>query len=416
MAIDLNSMSYRLVVMDEKGSQFNIKDYVQDLGWEESDREISTRISFKVRNDETSKGVLSSVIKSGCLCGIFATSSTKNDEVARGYVVDWNPKLTNPSNDLTIKCYDRLYPLQESQDNLYFPEGTGTGTIIKKIFDDWEIPLGSYQGPNISHSKITYKSQTLADIITDVLDDAYDKGGEKCFIQARKGKVYVLPYGTNTDQYHIDVDSAISINHSKSTDGMITRVKIIGQADDDGQSSTVATLNGKTQYGIRQAIVVQAKDDTEGKAQKDAQTKLSDKGDLIESIEVQAPDIPFVHKGDVIHVSGATLSGYYVIIGCSHDVDRRTMTLSLHLPYRAASPVSSTAPAKKSYNVGDIVNFHGGTHYVSSYPGAKGYSVSAGQAKITIKNGSGKAHPWHLITTNWAKTHVYGWVDDGSFD
>ena len=73
-------------------------------------------------------------------------------------------------------------------------------------------------------------------------------------------------------------------------------------------------------------------------------------------------------------------------------------------------------PKKKSYSVGDIVNFHGGTHYVSSYPGATGYSVSAGPAKITIANGSGGAHPWHLVTTNWGQTHVYGWVDEGTFD
>lgn len=33
---------------------------------------------------------------------------------------------------------------------------------------------------------------------------------------------------------------------------------------------------------------------------------------------------------------------------------------------RAADP-----PAKKGYAVGDIVNFHGGTHYYSSYPGQK---------------------------------------------
>ena len=77
---------------------------------------------------------------------------------------------------------------------------------------------------------------------------------------------------------------------------------------------------------------------------------------------------------------------------------------------RAADP-----PAKKSYGVGDIVNFHGGTHFYSSYPGAKGYSARAGKAKITIANGSGKAHPWHLIHID-SGSNVYGWVDDGTFD
>ena len=76
---------------------------------------------------------------------------------------------------------------------------------------------------------------------------------------------------------------------------------------------------------------------------------------------------------------------------------------------------AADTPTKNSYSVGDIVNFHGGTHYYSSYPGAKGYSARAGKAKITIANGSGKVHPWHLIHTD-SGSNVYGWVDDGTFD
>lgn len=73
--------------------------------------------------------------------------------------------------------------------------------------------------------------------------------------------------------------------------------------------------------------------------------------------------------------------------------------------------------AKKTFKVGDIVNFKGGTHYVSSYSNAKGYPARAGTAKITKDpncKGNGKAHPWHLIHTD-SSSNVYGWVDDGTF-
>lgn len=79
---------------------------------------------------------------------------------------------------------------------------------------------------------------------------------------------------------------------------------------------------------------------------------------------------------------------------------------------------SSSSSSSKSYKVGDIVNFHGGTHYVSSYSSAKGYSAKAGKAKITLGpdcKGNGKAHPWHLIHTD-SSSNVYGWVDEGTFD
>lgn len=101
--------------------------------------------------------------------------------------------------------------------------------------------------------------------------------------------------------------------------------------------------------------------------------------------------------------------------------DYGTKTVNIKIaaskPKATVQPTRSTEskPATKTYKVGDIVNFHGGTHYYSSYPGAKGYSARAGKAKITIANGSGKAHPWHLIHTD-SGSNVYGWVDDGTFD
>lgn len=80
---------------------------------------------------------------------------------------------------------------------------------------------------------------------------------------------------------------------------------------------------------------------------------------------------------------------------------------------RAADP-----PAKKDYKAGDIVNFKGGTHYYSSYAGAKGYPAKAGKAKITLDKtckGNGGAHPFHLIHTD-SSSNVYGWVDEGTFE
>ena len=72
----------------------------------------------------------------------------------------------------------------------------------------------------------------------------------------------------------------------------------------------------------------------------------------------------------------------------------------------------------KTYNVGDIVNFKGGTHYISSYSSAKGSIARAGKAKITLGpdcKGNGGAHPWHLIHVD-NTSNVYGWVDRDTFE
>lgn len=105
--------------------------------------------------------------------------------------------------------------------------------------------------------------------------------------------------------------------------------------------------------------------------------------------------------------------------------DYETKTVNIIIPKTnaagsgtAKAQVQTTRPGnppkKSGYAVGDIVNFKGGTHYQSSYEGAKGFPAKAGKAKITIAS-AGKAHPWHLIHTDSA-SNVYGWVDDGTFD
>ena len=412
--IDISKIKYRLVVMTESKKQYNIKEFVEDLGWEENDGELATRISFTAKNEKTSAGLISSLAKPGCLVGVFATDGSIDEEVARGYVTDWKPLLSGSKDKVDITCYDELYNLEESQDLIYYSSGIGTKSAITQIFDNWQIPTEKYDGPDVTHGKLAYKTESLADVLLDILDDAKKKGGGDAFIRAAKGKVSVLQWGSNKSVYHFEVDNTKQVSHKMSTAGMITRVKVIGQEDDDGRSSVEAVVNGQTKFGIRQKIYVRGKDDSVSDAQSAAQDIINDKGQVDEEITVQSPDIPFVRKGDLVHITAGTLNDYYFVKGVRHDADSMSMTMDLKKAV-AEPVVQNHQSAPKSYNVGDIVNFKGGTHYVSSYPGAKGYNAGAGKAKITKKNGSGKAHPWHLIHVD-SGSNVYGWVDDGTFE
>lgn len=412
--IDISKIKYRLVVMTESKKQYNIKEFVEDLGWEENDGELATRISFTAKNEKTSAGLISSLAKPGCLVGVFATDGSVDEEVARGYVTDWKPLLSGSKDKVDITCYDELYNLEESQDLIYYSSGIGTKSAITQIFDNWQIPTEKYDGPDVTHGKLAYKTESLADVLLDILDDAKKKGGGDAFIRAAKGKVSVLQWGSNKTVYHFEVDNTKQVSHKMSTAGMITRVKVIGQEDDDGRSSVEAVVNGQTKFGIRQKIYVRGKDDSVSDAQSAAQDIINDKGQVDEEITVQSPDIPFVRKGDLVHITAGTLNDYYFVKGIRHDADSMSMTMDLKKAV-AEPVVQNHQSAPKSYNVGDIVNFKGGTHYVSSYPGAKGYNARAGKAKITKKNGSGKAHPWHLIHVD-SGSNVYGWVDDGTFE
>lgn len=414
--IDVANIKYRLVVMTEDKKQHNIKEFVENLGWEENDGELAVRISFTAKNDKTSAGLISSLAKPGCLVGIFASHGSTDEEVARGYITDWKPTLSGNKDKFDVICYDELYNLQESQELIYYSSGIGTKSAITKIFDDWQIPMDKYEGPDVTHGKLAYKTEMLSDVLLDILDDAKKKGGGSAMIRAAKGKVSVIEWGSNTTVYHFEADNTKQVSHKKSTSGMITRVKIIGQEDDDGRSSVEAVVNGLTKFGVRQKIYIRGKDDSVSDAQSAAQEIIDEKGQVKEDITVQAPDIPFIRKGDLVHMTVGTLKDYYYVKGIRHDADSGSMTMDLKKA--VTEVIKNNQVTKKSYNVGDIVYFKGGTHYVSSWPGAKGYPAKAGKARIHLGpncKGNGKAHPWSLIHID-SSSNVYGWVDEGTFE
>lgn len=414
--IDVANIKYCLVVMTEDKKQYNIKEFVENLGWEENDGELAVRISFTAKNDKTSAGLISSLAKPGCLVGVFASHGSIDEEVARGYITDWKPTLSGSKDKFDVTCYDELYNLQESQELIYYSSGIGTKSAITKIFDDWQIPMDKYEGPDVTHGKLAYKTEMLSDVLLDILDDAKKKGGGSAMIRAAKGKVSVIEWGSNTTVYHFETDNTKQVSHKKSTSGMITRVKIIGQEDDDGRSSVEAVVNGLTKFGVRQKIYIRGKDDSVSDAQSAAQEIIDEKGQVKEDITVQAPDIPFIRKGDLVHMTVGTLKDYYYVKGIRHDADSGSMTMDLKKA--VTEVIKNNQVTKKSYNVGDIVYFKGGKHYLSSWSGTPGYNARAGKAKITFDPNcpnNGKAHPWHLIHTD-GSSNVYGWVDEGTFE
>lgn len=416
--IDLSNIRYQVVAMDEEGNQYNIKDFIQNLGWEENEKEISMRSSFTVRNAKTPKGHLSDIIKPGCLVGIFASDGASFDgEVARGYVEEWNWVEGSSQNELKCTCYDELYKLQKSQDNRYYPSGTGTKLAVQSIFDDWGLPQGDYGGPDMPHGKTTYKNQYLSDILLEILDDAAKKGGRKCVIRAEKGYISVLPWGSNETVYVFKADNTQSFNQSVSTANLITRVKVVGQGEDSGKRSIEATLNGETRYGIRQRIYTRGVDETLSDANSAAKEILNKEGGIERKMTVRSPDVPFIRKGDRVYIMNGSASGHYYVKSIRHDVDTYSMTMEVEHAGTGQPDGESSDNTQKmeGCQVGDIVDFHGGTHYVSSYPGSRGYGAKAGKAKVTIKDGPGKAHPWHLVHVD-GNSNVYGWVDDGTFE
>ena len=127
-----------------------------------------------------------------------------------------------------------------------------------------------------------------------------------------------------------------------------------------------------------------------------------------------APVDTSIEPGSVYVVqSGDTLSSISVRCGIGYQEIAAYNGIEnpnlIYVGQRIRIPGRATQGAVREWFTGDVVNFIGNTHYVSS--GAdQGSFCLGGKARITGMYKSGK-HPYHLIALPGSGSTVYGWVD-----
>ena len=415
--IDARNISYDVIVITENNLQLNITQAVEELGWEENEDELAMKITFEMYNALYNSKRLSTLVKHGSVIAIKAHWGSGEGLVALGTIFECTCKTSKSDEIFDIVAYDNLFYFQKSNDCFYFEKGKKTQSIITAILESWGITLSKYNGPNVSHSRILEKNKRISDILLDVIDEAKKKGGVSAILRSTEGKIEVVKKGSNSTIYAFTVDNSTEASYKTSTTELVTRVKVISSEDSDSAAKVEATVDGKTQYGYFQKIVTKSKSDDISEAKKEANEIIDEKGSPKETIRFIGPDIPPIRKGDLVHIENGVLNGFYIAKSVQHNAKSARITMELEKYVPEAEVVEETSSAK-SYSVGDVVYFKGGTHYISSYAGARGYSARAGNARITLGpdcKANGGAHPWHLIHTD-STSNVYGWVDEGTFE
>lgn len=343
---DPTSVTYHVLV-----DGYDIRDRLKSLSWSEGANEACTIINFSCINWPESSSMpatqtghwMHEFLKVGALVVVRAESNYGNEEVARGFIQNWKTSSTLDEQLMSIKTYDQLIALRQSQINRYFPKGTTTEAIYNAICDDCSITRGIYKGPGVSHQKTAYRATNAQKAIEDAFEYARRQGAQRVFLCDREGKACVYPYGYNQTQWIFRPETSISVTNERDITDIVTRVVVIGQQDKEGRSAVISTRNGNTAYGIRQKIVTQSKDDKENKAQKEAENILKFNGTMREKFTLKAPDVPYLHKGEGISVVASTLNDVFWVVGITHDADTNTMTMDLRVPWNFGDSYSKLA-------------------------------------------------------------------------
>lgn len=411
--IDVSQSHYRLILLDESGKQYDLKDIIQDLGWEENENELAARITYRLANVTDLSAA--DLCRNGRMVFLLAGVGGTEEEVCRGTLKTRQNSYSLSSLTTDCTAYDMLHSLDKSQDNKHITSGRTTQPIFEEIAAEWGIALAEYRGPNVVHGKKDFKNKSPAKMYLELLDDAKKKGAGEYVIRAVAGTLEVLPVMSNDTMYVFRPDNTVSLSYKENIADMVTRVKVLGQSKKEGIAPVEAVVDGQTEFGVLQKIYQRDSDETIETAKQAAREILDEDGVPDVEISLSLPDVPYVRKGDAIYCDRLeSADGYHQVLSVNHDCDARTMTVKL----KKADPPQVAAKAGQetvNYAVGSQVTFSGGIHYVSSDSGAKGYAVKgSGSAKIT-KIADGTAHPYHLIHSD-SNCNVYGWVDSGTFN
>lgn len=329
--VDIGKIQYKVITITPAGEKIDITEIVTNLGWEEGERELAMRLSLKIYNAEYKGQLMSEIVHPLTPIFVYAIIDGNSQEVARGTVEKWSPTENSDGTQyIDLTAYDEALALRHHKENRYWSDGSTTKARICEIMEQWGIPY-EYNGPAATHAKATIKNKYLSDIIVELLDDAKKKGAGVFFLRAKEGKIQIIPRGSNEDVYHFDLSSnLISTTDSFDASNTVTRIKVVGKADKEGHQAEEAIVDGNLEtFGWRQEILVREQDKSLEDATKAAKEILKEKGNLARKTTMQAPDLPFLRKGDRIRVKSGTLQGYFFVKSVRHNAADMKMNLEI---------------------------------------------------------------------------------------
>jgi len=330
---DPTTVRYYVTAILSDGRLLHLENVAENIAWEENESELAMRLNLTLRDIEFEGSRLSKQLKLCTIMYLYAKweGRSSRKELFRGTVWEWEHSRVS-GDAIVLTCYDLLYYLQKSTDSMYWAKGKKTEEICKNILSKWNVPFGGYSGPAYTHEKTLYKNKSISAMLTETLDTAKKKKGVKCVVRAEKGKCYIVKQGSNADVWNFTVEkNLLDISDKYSMTELVTRVVLVGKDDKQGRPKVEATVDGKVEYGILQTVQSIGSSSLKD-AKSEANELIDEKGSPKRTITLTTPDMPFMRKGDLIHVKADTMKGYFYIKGISHNATAATMQMEVE-PY-----------------------------------------------------------------------------------
>lgn len=234
--------------------------------------------------------------------------------------------ITQGQKHLTATVYDKTIYIAKSEDEYLFPAGQTATQRLQEYASDWDIPLGQIPDTGTPLAKAVYRAQPIWSMILADLKDTVAKGGEMYRPRMTPDGLELFKLGSNETVWVFEMDQNVEeISQLRTLEGTVTKVKIVGNAEDDKRSPVLAIVAGETyQYGTLQKIITKDKDDSVSNATTKGQNMLCG---VQETFNVSGIDINTIRAGDKVQLNGMNL----LVASVRHELGspgHMTMTLA----------------------------------------------------------------------------------------
>lgn len=385
---------------------YDVTQLVEQVQWKGRKGSSSRTLTATLVDDDGYKHARSGIdVEEGHQC-LF---SYNGKELFRGIIMS---QTQSNRKRLKFTAYDNGIYLANNKDTFCY-EGKTASDVFRDCCTRFGLPIGEVAQCGYKIPELTKSKTTAFDAISDALSLDFDATGTRHYVSSKEGKLSLLTRRENILQWVIEVGQNLtSYSYTRSIEDIKTRVKLVSK-----EGTTLAEkANGELEkkIGIFQEIQQPDESLTTAQIKSLIDSILDEQSTPERSLSVEALGIPDVISGlgVFIIIPELGLSRTFYVDSDTHTFEGNKHTMSLVLNY--ASDLTGGGESGGDYKVGDIVQFGGGYHYVSSAASDPvGGKCAAGPAKITVV-AKGAKHPWHLIHTD-SSSRVYGWVDDGTF-
>ena len=394
-----------------KGEQgYDVTQLVEQVKWKGRKGSSSRTLAVTLIDDDGYKHARSGIdVEQGHQC-IFSYDGV---ELFRGIIMS---QTQSNQKKLQFTAYDNGIYLANNKDTFCYENKTASA-VFRDCCTRFGLPMGEVASCSYKIPELTKSKTTAFDAIADALSLDFDATGIRHYVASSKGKLSLLTRRENILQWVIEVGQNItSYSYSRSIEDIKTRVKMVSKEGTTVAEKSNAELEKK--IGIFQEIDQPDESLTTAQVNDLIESIMEEKGTPERTLTVEAMGIAEVISGIGVYIiiPELEISRTFYVDEDTHTFEDNKHTMSLKLNYAndLAKEEKGAEDSGKDYKVGDVVQFNGGYHYVSSTASnPTGSKCAAGPAKITLI-AKGAKHPWHLIHTD-SSTRVYGWVDDGTF-